>query len=125
MSWNTQVNAEARALKPTQTHPDASKWHLKYAYMHTLEGRGGEGGKGVPKSTDADAGTHKQAETHAVICCPRQLVGCFCFFFPPASPFMFKAYHVNSASPTRIEGKQHNLCDGVEVKKEKERWQNE
>lgn len=59
MSWNTQVNAEAGALKPTQTHPDASKWHLKYAYMHMLEGGGGGGGC-FPKSTDADAGTHKQ-----------------------------------------------------------------
>lgn len=42
--------------------------------MHMLEGEV-EGGGGNPKSADADAGTHKQAETHAVICCPCRLVG--------------------------------------------------
>lgn len=63
-----------KALKPPQTHSDTSKWHLKYAYMHMLEGKF--------QGAQMRAETHKQAETHAVICCP-------CCF--SALPFMFKA----------------------------------
>lgn len=92
-------------------HLDTSKWHPKYAYMHMIEER-----------FLCEKSIHERRNTQTLLDTCSDLLSLLLFF---CLAFHVQSLVCDSCLSAEEKGREHNLCDGVEVKKEKKMWQNE